>query len=204
MKPSEAISHWNKKIHIHLGLFLLFFIWLFSLSGLLLNHGNWKFSGFWEERQEQIHEFTLPSGILNQSDPERKVMAYLNIAGEMQRQRLTSEVLEFRVQSPGIVREVKLQLANGTGTQKVMRYNMWGKWRGLHTFNGTKKDDVLQDSSWWITQIWRITMDGVAIGLILICFSSWIMWFKVRKEYRFGYFAIVAAFIIASYFLWWS
>jgi hypothetical protein len=37
---------WNRKLHYYLGLYFLFFVWLFALSGLLLNH-SWTFAGFW-------------------------------------------------------------------------------------------------------------------------------------------------------------
>ena len=204
MKLSNIVSHWNRRFHIHLGLFLLLFTWLFSLSGLLLNHGDWKFASFWEERQEETNEFTFPMDLLNKPDLEQEVMVYLKIEGELQKQNLTDEVLEFRVQSSGKVREVHLQLNNGSGTQKVITFNFWGQWRTLHTFNGVNKGDVLQDPTWWITQTWKITMDGMAIGLILICITSWIMWFKVRKEYRVSYWVILASVISASYFLWWG
>ena len=44
MSKSEAIKgfeKWNRKIHIYLGLFLLLFLWLFSISGLFMNHPKW-------------------------------------------------------------------------------------------------------------------------------------------------------------------
>jgi len=31
-------ERWNRKLHFYTGLFLLFFLWLFAFSGLLLNH----------------------------------------------------------------------------------------------------------------------------------------------------------------------
>src|SRR6267142_4806699 len=117
----------NRRLHIHLGLLLLLFIWLFSLSGLILNHGNWKFASFWDQRQETKIDFTVPLSALSHSDPESTVMEFLNISGEVQGQQRTAEMLEFRVQSPGIVRDVHIDLTTGSGTEKVLKYNMWGK-----------------------------------------------------------------------------
>ena len=201
---SNTLHNFNRRLHIHLGLLLLLFIWLFSLSGLILNHGSWKFASFWDERQESKIDFTVPLSVLNDSDPEAGVMEFLKMAGEAQRQKRTAEMLEFRVQSPGIVRDLSINLTNGSGTEKVLKYNVWGKLRTLHTFNGMSKENPSQSPNWWITAIWRLTMDGIAIGLIIICLSSWIMWFKVRKEYRLGYIILASAFAMAGYFIMWN
>ena len=198
---SNTLHNFNRRLHIHLGLLLLLFIWLFSLSGLILNHGNWKFASFWDERQENKIDFTVPLSVLNDPNPEKGVMEFLKISGEVQQQKRTSEMLEFRVQSPGIVRELSINLTSGSGTEKVLKYNLWGKLRTLHTFNGMSKENPSQSPNWVITTIWRFTMDGIAIGLIIICLSSWIMWFKVRKEYRLGYIILASAFAMAGYFI---
>jgi hypothetical protein len=41
----------NRKLHIYTGLYFLLFIWLFSLSGLLLNNPEWSVSNYWPDRQ---------------------------------------------------------------------------------------------------------------------------------------------------------
>lgn len=194
----------SRKLHIHLGLLLLIFIWLFSLTGLILNHGNWKFASFWEEREESIINFTVPDSVLKNPSPEARAMKFLKISGEVQLQQKTSEILEFRVQSPGIVNDVHIDLANGSGTKKVLKYNMWGKLRTLHTFNGMNEENPSQSPNWVITNIWRFAMDAIAIGLIIICVSSWMMWYKVRKEYKMGYVILISSFITAGYFIFWS
>ncbi len=194
----------SRKLHIHLGLLLLIFIWLFSLTGLILNHGNWKFASFWEEREESIINFTVPDSVLKNPSPQARAMKFLKISGEVQLQQKTSEILEFRVQSPGIVNDIHIDLANGSGTKKVLKYNMWGKLRTLHTFNGMNKENPSQSPNWVITNIWRFAMDAIAIGLIIICVSSWMMWYKVRKEYKMGYVILISSFITAGYFIFWS
>ena len=201
---SSTLLNFNRRVHIHFGLLLLLFIWLFSLSGLILNHGSWKFTSFWDERQESKINFTIPVLALNHNDPGGAVMEFLNISGEVQDQKRTADVLEFRVQSPGTVRDLHIDLTTGSGTEKVMKYNMWGKWRTLHTFNGMSKENPSQSPNWLITNIWRFTMDGVAIGLIIISLSSWIMWYSVRKEYKMGYIILAGSLALASYFMLWG
>ena len=46
----DTVLVWNRRVHYYLGLFLLFFIWLFAFTGLLLNHPRWQFAQFWPNR----------------------------------------------------------------------------------------------------------------------------------------------------------
>lgn len=191
----------NRKLHIHLGLFLLLFIWLFSLSGLILNHGSWKFASFWDEREEVNVDFTLPLSALALPDVKSEVMRFLDVKGEVQGVSSSSENLKFRITAPGIVRDVNVDLKTGIGTIKVLKFNFWGKFRTLHTFNGIDKGNPLASPNWLVANIWRYAMDAIALGLILICISSWMMWYKIRKEYRFGLLTLITGFAIAGYFV---
>ena len=46
-----ALRTWNRRLHYFLGLYFIFFVWLFALTGLLLNHGQWKVAEFWPNRK---------------------------------------------------------------------------------------------------------------------------------------------------------
>ena len=61
------------------------------------------------------------------------------------------------------------------------------------------KNDPEQRTNWIVTKLWRIMMDTTAIVLIIL--GSWIMWYKVRKDYKAGYIFLAAGIIIAGYFL---
>ena len=49
-------ERWNRKLHFYAGLFLLFFMWLFAISGLLLNHPTWSFAESWTKRTDANSE----------------------------------------------------------------------------------------------------------------------------------------------------
>ena len=38
---SQLVKDWNTKLHIYFGLFTLWFLWLFAVSGVILNHPLW-------------------------------------------------------------------------------------------------------------------------------------------------------------------
>ena len=46
----KALDVWNRRLHYYLGLYFLFFLWLFALTGLMLNHQQW-FRDLYERRE---------------------------------------------------------------------------------------------------------------------------------------------------------
>jgi len=46
-----GFERWNRKLHFYTGLFLLFFMWLFAFSGLLLNQSVLELCGILEQPQ---------------------------------------------------------------------------------------------------------------------------------------------------------
>jgi len=192
----------NRKIHIYLGLFLLLFIWLFFISGLIINHGGWKFAGFYDQRKERKTDFTFPVSSLNDNQElVSLILTQLKISGEVENIIIIPESIDFRVHSPGIVREIHIDSKSGNGTMKEMKFNFWGKLKTLHSFNGVNKIDPSKTPNWIITNIWRLTMDMIAIILIILCLGSWVMWYKVRRNYKLGYIMLSIGFIVSGYYI---
>ena len=76
MKIPIWVRRWNKKIHIYLGLYMLLFLWLFSISGLLINHHNWF------QQQEKLEKpIQLPQGADDQAKAE-DLRAQLGLSGD--------------------------------------------------------------------------------------------------------------------------
>jgi hypothetical protein len=187
-QESKNLYFWSRKFHIHLGLFLLLFIWLFSLSGLLLNHGSkWKFAGFWDERKEKLTITpVLMNSKLDSAALLKSIMRQLKISGEISMVYMAQDSMDFRVSIPGHERNLHINKKEGTCTQKELTFNGWGKMRTLHTFNGVNKNYPNIGPNWIVTRIWQFSKDLIAIGLIVLCISSWIMWYKLRKKYKLG------------------
>ncbi|GAC1430587.1 MAG: hypothetical protein NVSMB7_06920 [Chitinophagaceae bacterium] len=198
----KKITIWNRKWHIHLGLFLLLFIWLFSLSGLLLNHSNWKFASFWDQRKE----IKTTSAIVIAPDFDsaaaiRYITQYLHINGEVSEVNFNKDSIDFRSSVPGHIRNIHVDLKRGICTQKETRFNLWGIIRTFHTFNGVKDNPSAATPNWIMTYIWRYTMDGIAIALMALCISSYIMWYKLNKRRVSGFILLAAGFAGAIYFI---
>jgi hypothetical protein len=194
---------WNRRVHYFLGLYLLFFCWLFALTGLLLNHPRWEFAQFWPNRVRTTSEHALrvPSG---SSDMERArdVMRQLGVAGEIQwpPTQSTNGSFAFQVTRPGVVIEVNADSA-WRATVHRTALNVWGVAHLLHTFTGMPATDARHTRDWTLTRIWAFSMDAVAAGLIVMVFSSYIMWYQMRPKRRGGFLALSIGFLTCAAFV---
>ena len=198
----KDMNYWNRKLHIYIGLFLLLFIWFFAYSGILLNHGSWRISGFWEQREtfKTVASVQIPE-TRNSSEMVKNIMSQLDVEGEVANVKMWPDSIHFRVSVPGHERDFSVIFNNGVCTQNQLKFNMAGIIRSLHAFNGVDRNDATSKPNWLITNIWRISMDGIAIGLLLLCVSSWIMWFKVRKKFAWSLPVFIAGLGISVYFV---
>jgi hypothetical protein len=183
-------------------LYLLFFLWLFAFSGLLLNH-SWKFAEFWDSRHQSTNQVAIslppPGGDLAQA---RDLMRQLGVAGEIEwtRSRDKPERLDFRVSRPGHIVEVRADFANQRATLNRIDLNYWGITRILHTFTGVRLEDRRNERDWWLTTIWALAMDAVALGLVFLVASSLWMWFELRQKRRWGLVALSAGAVVCGLF----
>src|ERR687896_636675 len=79
---TKTLDQWNRKLHYYLGLYFLFFLWLFSATGLMLNHQQW-FSNLYE-RRETTYDVTIEKPDEDTTLARtQNVMRQLNLRGEV-------------------------------------------------------------------------------------------------------------------------
>ena len=206
-KPSagglaETARLWNRRLHYYLGLFTLLFVWLFSFTGLLLNH-QWKFAEFWDSRQQSTSEQEIvtpaPGSDLAQA---REIMRQLGLRGEIEWTVTRSDAsrFDFRVNRPGHIFEVQSDLAHNRATVKRIDLNVWGVMRILHSFTGVRMDDNRNGRDWFLTSVWALAMDAVAAALILMVLSSLYMWFELRTKRLWGTIVVSAGLLSCALF----
>jgi hypothetical protein len=182
-----GFERWNRKLHFYAGLFLLFFLWLFALSGLLLNHPTWRFAESWTNRKERTDEkeMTAPApevkGDLAQA---REIMRQLGIEGEIlwTTTRTDANQFEFQVRRPGHFFFIKADFARKRVQVRQSDVNLWGVIKVLHTFTGVQLDDPRNRRDWALTSLWAFSMDAAAVGLIFMVLSSLYMSFKPPQK----------------------
>src|SRR5712692_10024790 len=84
LSGSAVFETWNRKLHYYLGLYFLFFLWLFLLTGLLLNHGQWTLAQAAVQRRESHFDQPIqPPGGDTDVDRARDLMRQLHLVGEL-------------------------------------------------------------------------------------------------------------------------
>ena len=200
----DSFLVWNRRIHFYLGLYLLFFTWLFAFTGLLLNHPRWQFAQFWPNRLQNTTEHTLDSVTeLADIDRARDVMRQLGIAGEVQwpAAQPPNGPFTFQVSRPGLIIDVKADLPTGRATVQRTQLNAWGVMHVLHTFTGAPAADSRNHRDWTLTTVWALSMDAVAAGLIVMVLGSYVMWFRLRAKRLGGIVALALGFMSCGAFL---
>jgi hypothetical protein len=201
---AAVFATWNRKAHYYLGLYLLFFLWLFSLSGLLLNHSSWAFAQFYPNRKiSRIEGPVQFSSSGSDFDKARAVKRQFGIEGEIGWSATRSDAarLEFNVTRPGRVYQVQTDLKANRAAVTLNEYNAWGVLRGMHTFVGVSPDDPRNQRDWILTTIWAISMDAVAVGVMVLVLSGIYLWWNRREMRTAGLLALVAGTAVCGLFV---
>jgi len=202
--PSAAkFTLWNRKLHYYLGLYFLFFLWLFAFTGLLLNHPGWTFAEFWPDRKQSVFERQIqPPRSGTDLDQARDLMRQLGIAGEIEWTATRSDpnTFDFRVTRPGHIFEIHTDFNKHRAIVQGTGLNAWGVVHILHTFTGVRLADARNQRDWILTTIWALAMDALAAGLILMVFSGIYMWYGLIRKRRLGAAALALGVLICLWF----
>ncbi len=182
---ARSLVEWNKKVHIYLGLYFIVFLWLFAASGLVLNH-SWRFTEFWDQRGQSTTEHPIARPLADTDlGRARDLMKQLDIGGEIEwtTTRPTPDRFDFRVVHPGRILDVKADFGKQTAAVQEIRVNGWGVFRMLHTFTGVRPGPTGGTRDWWLTHLWSFSMDALAVGMILLVLSSYVMACERREKW---------------------
>jgi hypothetical protein len=180
-------ERWNRKLHFYAGLFLLFFLWLFAFSGLLLNHPSWSIAESWNNRKETNYERAIIAPgpeVKGDLGRARAILGQLSIEGEIlwTTTRTNTNQFDFQVRRPGHFFFLTADLAQQRVAVRHSIVNLWGVIKVLHTFTGVQIDDARQSRDWALTSVWAFSMDAVAAGLIFMVLSSLYMCFELPQK----------------------
>ena len=183
-----AIEGWNRRLHYYLGLCFLLFIWLFSLTGLLLNHPGWaQHAG--DRRAESKFEKELQ--IVQGAAPDqqaRSIIRQLGIEGELDWPAAPPPGrLDLNVSRPSDAAQVRVDLASGTAVVQHFENTPFAAFRIFHTFNGSRYNAPLMRREWVWTTVWAVLMDAFAAGLLVMVFGSYYMWYRLKRDHRLGW-----------------
>lgn len=192
------------KGHLYLGLFLLAGIWLFALSGLMLNHPKWSISGFWNSREQAFEERTFdPLTAQDDNGRARELIDRLGLAGELEQVRSFpgGDSLTLTIARPGTILQLKAWPATGKATLESTRVNAFGAFQMLHTATGVRigREDNRRD--WLPTRLWGLMIDAVSLGMALIVLSGCYLAFSKGKSLRLELLSLGLGLAICLYYL---
>ncbi|MGH9723370.1 MAG: hypothetical protein ACRD8O_24425 [Bryobacteraceae bacterium] len=193
-RAPDSAAIWNRKTHYYLGLYFLFFLWLFAFTGLLLNHSSWKFAEFWPNRKVSGFERQVEAPRSGSDlDRARDVARQLGITGEIEwaASKPDSTLREFRVNRPGHNFVVTVNQDVNRANVQHTEINPWGVMRVLHTFTGLRAGDTRNQRDWILTTVWALSMDAVSAGLVVMVLSGLYMWYGLPSKRKSGMVAFV-------------
>jgi hypothetical protein len=202
-KASITFEVWNRKLHFYLGLYFLFFLWLFSLTGLLLNHGRWAMALGANQRAETRYErgIEIPAGNTDLVRA-RDIMRQLNLVGEVDWPASQQPGrLAFNVSRPKEPNQVRVDLSEKRAFVQHFDNSHWATFRIFHTFSGSRYNAPGTERDWIVTTAWVIAMDALAAGLIVIVFGSYYMWYRLKPKRTFGVIVLAAGIACCGMFL---
>ena len=191
----------NRKLHYYLGLCFLFFVWLFSLTGLMLNHQQW-FANLYE-RRETSYNVTLegPSGDTD-FERTRDVMRQLNLRGEIDWPTAQPVGhIDFTINRPTGSAQVRVDLNARQAYVREFGNGWLHAFQIFHTFSGSRFNQPSSSRDWLVTSLWVWSMDALAAGLILMVFGSYYMWWQLKKMRLTGAIALAAGVAACSAFV---
>ena len=183
---AKAFEAWNRKLHYYLGLYFLFFLWLFSLTGLMLNHQQW-FTDLYERHQTAYDpEIQTPSGETRE-EQTRDVMRQLNLKGEID-WPVSQPVghIDFNVSRPNGAAQVRVDLNAKQTYVKEFENSALHAFQTFHTFSGSRFNQPASRRDWIVTSVWVFAMDALAAGLVVMVLGSYYMWWKLKKRKTLG------------------
>ena len=203
-RGDSTVWSWSRRLHFYLGLYFIFFIWLFSISGLVLNHGKWPFADFWPEREEttSTRPIVVPRAAGDLA-AARDLMGQLGIVGEVNTTERSpgGDEFSFQVIRPGRTVSVEADLDAGQAEITEIRVNAWGVMSALHHFTGVSMNDPERRRDWWLTTLWSLAMDAIAAGLIVLVASGLYLWYRLKPKRMLGLVVIAAGLGCCGFFL---
>ena len=199
------IRIWTRKLHNYLGLYFLVFLWLFAVSGLVLNHSTWSLAQFWKARAESTAERQIVGpAVTDDAAIAADLMRQLGIGGEVNETRRSprGERFDFQVVKPGRVFRVEARLDSSKARVTTTRLNAWGAVDALHKFTGVKLGDPAQTRDWLLTKIWSFAMDALALGLVILVASGLYLWLRLADRRGPGLVALALGAACAAFFVY--
>jgi hypothetical protein len=199
-----ALEAWNRRLHYYLGLYFLLFIWLFSLTGLLLNHPRWSLARIPNDSNHSYERAIDPPRGGTDLERARDVMQQLRLAGEIDWPQAAQAQgrLDFNIAYPKQATQVRVDLVRQRATVQQVDRSLWSGLRIMHTFSGWRYTSAATSRDWIVTSVWVVAMDALAAGLLIMVFGSYYLWWHLGRMRIAGWLALAAGWASCGLFVY--
>jgi hypothetical protein len=195
---------WNRKVHYYLGLYLLLFLWLFAVSGLIINHPKWMAARFWSRRVETVSDHAVPlTRAASDDELVAAIMRNLGIVGEpgdLWRDS-AGKRFDFQVVKPGRNYRVSVDLVENRAKVTEIRLDRWGAIDAMHKLTGVRLDKPEERRDWIFTRLWSLAMDALAVGLLILVGTGLYLWYRLGNQRMGGIIALTLGLLSCGFFL---
>lgn len=198
---TKGLEVWNRRAHYYLGLYFLFFLWLFSLTGLMLNHQQW-FTDLYERKQTSYQsDIEGPAGSTRLARTQ-DLMRQLNLHGEIDWPAAQPVGhLDFSVSRPNGSAQVRADINAKQAYVREFENGHFHAFQIFHTFSGSRFTQPASQRDWIMTSAWVFTMDALAAGLVVMVLGSYYMWWRLKKKRTLGIAVLTAGFLSCGAFV---
>ncbi|MDA0710594.1 MAG: hypothetical protein O3B73_10350, partial [bacterium] len=114
---------------------------------------------------------------------------------------VSSDSLEIKTTRPGQWSLTKLSLVSGEGRITTTDLNAWSLLPSLHIMSGLHSN-LPEKKNWLGTQVWSLMMDLTVVALLVLLFSGFYMWIKVKADRRIGLLCLEIGAVIFAIAFW--
>jgi len=109
--------------------------------------------------------------------------------------------LDFNLAYPKRAFQISVDLAQNRATVRQVDRSFWSALRISHTFSGSRYNAPETHRDWIVTSVWVVAMDALAIGLLVMVFGSYYMWYRLKSKRTFGWIVLSAGVVSCGLFL---
>lgn len=196
-----TFSHFNRRLHLYLGLSLLPWFLLYGVSSIPFSHPKFfddreKAKGLpnWTPRMERSYDAAVPEGSELRPFGER-IVRDLGLNGAWGIYRQGPDQINVYVYRPFTSTQVKYFPKEKKLVVEEKRFRWDHFFTGLHAKGGFEQDSLLQDS-------WGAVVDIVCLGFLLWIATGIYMWWQLRGSRAWGWVALAGGLLSFAFFIW--
>jgi hypothetical protein len=205
----------TRDLHMYSGLFISPFVLLFAFSVFVLVHPSTRGPSSGATDTASVENLSVPPNLEALSgrarvDAVRTLIDQVGVHGEIGfiRHFPKQHRLSIPVSVPGRETtldldtvDIKTDLDSGQAAVQRTDVNAWGVTRILHTFTGVRSGDSRNQRDWILTSVWAWSMDAVAVGLLIMVFGSYYMWWRLPQKRAWGPVALMSGWMACLLFV---